>query len=228
MVGKSLKFSFASVILALSFISTTLNAQSTDAIVSGTVSDSSGAVVAGAVITANNTDTGIVTTTSTNGSGVYTLPPLPYGKYDIKSSRAGFRENVTAGIVLQAATKITLNSVLQIGATSESIEVQAEAAGLTVSTATIGGTVEGRRLQDLPITGRDAMNYLYTQAGIGSNGTGFNGTRSGTTNITTDGINTSSNRLDGVNTSGIVTSSGLLGTTAFQSATHPLRSGPEH
>ena len=219
MVGKSLKFGLASVVLALSFVGTTLNAQSTDAIVSGTVSDSSGAVVAGAVVTANNTDTGIVTTTSTNGSGVYTLPPLPYGKYDIKSSRAGFRENVTAGIVLQAATRITLNSVLQIGATSESIEVQAEAAGLTVSTATIGGTVEGRRLQDLPITGRDAMNYLYTQAGIGSNGTGFNGTRSGTTNITTDGINTSSNRLDGVNTSGIVTSSGLLGTTAFQSAT---------
>jgi hypothetical protein len=144
---------------------------------------------------------------------------LPPGKYDFSAEHAGFRKALTQGVTLDAAVKLTLNHALQIGATTETVEVQANASTLTASTATVGGTVEGRRLQDLPITGRDAMNFLFTQAGMGSNGTGFNGTRSGALNVTTDGIATLSNRIDGINTSGIVTSSGLLGTTAFQNAT---------
>jgi len=205
--------------IALYVSSTSLAGQTTDAIVSGTVSDPSGAAVVGATVTARNVDTGVVTTTMTNSSGVYTLPPLPYGKYDFKTSHPGFREIVTAGVTLTAAAQLTLNSTLQIGATTETVEVQATAAGLTLSTATVASSVDNLRIQDLPIAGRDAQSFLYLQAGLGSTGAGFNGTRTGTTNVTVDGISTLSNRIDGINTTGVVTSSGLLGTTSFQSAT---------
>jgi len=152
-----------------------LRAQSTDAIVSGTISDPSGAVVAEATVTARNLATGVVTTSVSNQSGVYVFPPLPPGKYDFTAEHQGFRKAVTQGVTLDAAVKLTLNNVLQLGATTETVEVQATASTLTASTASVGGTVEGRRLQDLPITGRDAMNFLFTQAGMGSVGTGFDG-----------------------------------------------------
>ncbi len=198
---------------------TSLYSQSTAAFVSGTITDPSGAMVTSATVTARNIDTGVVTTTASNDSGVYVFPPLSYGKYEFSAEHAGFRKAVTSNVTLEAGTKLTLNHVLQLGTTTETIEVQASGSTLTASTATIGGTVEGRRVEELPITGRDAMNFLFTQAGMGSNGTGFNGTRSGALNVTTDGIATLSNRIDGINTTGIVTSSGLLGTTAFQNAT---------
>jgi len=194
-------------------------AQSTAAFVSGTITDPSGAVVSGASVSARNVDTGVVITSSSNESGVYVFPPLSYGRYEFTVEHTGFRKTVTENVTLEAGTKLTLNQELQLGTTTDTVEVQATGSTLTASTATIGGTVEGRRVQELPITGRDAMNFLFTQAGMGSNGTGFNGTRSGALNVTTDGIATLSNRIDGINTTGIVTSSGLLGTTAFQNAT---------
>ena len=184
--------------------------QSTAAFVSGTITDPSGAVVAGAKVSARNLDTGVVINSSSNDSGVYVFPPLPYGQYEFTAEHAGFRKAVTENVTLEAGTKLTLNQVLLLGTTSETVEVQATGSTLTASTATLGGTVEGRRVVELPITGRDAMNFLFTQAGMGSIGTGFNGTRSGALSVTTDGIATLSNRIDGINTTGIVTSSGLL------------------
>jgi len=191
-----------------------LSAQSTDSIVSGTISDPSGAVVSAAKVSARNLDTGVVTTSQSNDSGVYVLPPLPYGRYESTAEHTGFRKAVTENVTLEAGTKLTLNQALQFGATTETVEVQANGSTLTASTASIGSTVDGRRVEELPITGRDAMNFLFIQAGMGSNGTGYNGTRSGSLNVTTDGIATLSNRIDGINTTGIVSSSGLLGTTA--------------
>src|SRR5215472_3600283 len=193
--------------------------QSTAAFVSGTITDPSGAVVAGAKVSARNLDTGVVINSSSNDSGVYVFPPLPYGRYEFTAEHTGFRKAVTENVTLEAGTKLTLNQALQLGATTETVEVQATGSTLTASTASIGSTVEGRRVEELPITGRDAMNFLFIQAGMGSNGTGYNGTRSGSLNVTTDGIATLSNRIDGINTTGIVSSSGLLGTTAFQNAT---------
>jgi hypothetical protein len=213
----SAKLLIGSGILLLSCAS--LFAQSTAAFVSGTITDPSGAVVRGASVNARNVDTGVVIATSSNESGVYVFPPLSYGQYEFTAEHTGFSKAVTQNVTLEAGTKLTLNQVLRLGTTTESVEVQATGSTLTASTATIAGTVEGRRVEELPITGRDAMNFLFVQAGMGSNGTGFNGTRSGALNVTTDGIATLSNRIDGINTSGIVTSSGLLGTTAFQNAT---------
>ena len=164
-------------ILMLAF--SRLFAQSTSAFVSGTITDPSGAVVSGASVSARNVDTGVVITSSSNESGVYVFPPLSYGRYEFTVERTGFRKTVTENVILEAGTKLTLNQELQLGTTTDTVEIHATGSTLTASTATIGGTVEGRRVQELPITGRDAMNFLFTQAGMGSNGTGFNGTRSG-------------------------------------------------
>src|SRR5215510_12345017 len=193
-------------------------AQTTDTIVSGTVTDQSNAAMGGVPITARNLATGVATTTTSNEVGVYIFPPLQPGRYDFSAEQPGFTRAVTPGVTLEAGTRITLNHVLKTGSTTENVTVQAEATLLTSSTATIAGTVEGRRLQELPITGRDAFNFIALSAGFGSVGSSMNGTRTGSLNVTTDGISTLSNRIDGINTSGIVNSSGVLGTTAFQNA----------
>ena len=109
-----------------------LYSQSTAAFVSGTITDPSGAVVTSATVTARNIDTGVVTTTASNDSGVYVFPPLSYGKYEFAAEHAGFRKAVTANVTLEAGTKLTLNHVLQLGTTTETVEVQASGSTLTV------------------------------------------------------------------------------------------------
>src|SRR5580658_9668597 len=117
-------------VVFLFLITAFLKGQSSDVIVSGTITDPSGAVVAGATVTAKNNDTGVLTTTQTNGSGVYVFPPLLYGHYDFSAEHAGFRKAVVENALLEAGAKLTLNQVLQIGTTAETIEVEASASTL--------------------------------------------------------------------------------------------------
>src|SRR5215472_4247940 len=96
-------------------------AQTTDTIVSGTVTDQSGAAMGGVPITARNLATGVVTTTTSNEVGVYVFPPLQPGRYDFSAEQPGFTRAVTSGVTLEAETRITLNHVLKIGSTTESV-----------------------------------------------------------------------------------------------------------
>jgi hypothetical protein len=114
---------------------------------------------------------------------------------------------VTAGVTLQAAARLTLNSTLQISATTRRRGL-GQRRGSDFIHRYCGRTVEGRR-RELPITGRDAELSVHTGR-HGFQWHRLNGTRTGATNVTTDGI-TASNRIDSINTSGVVTSSGLLG-----------------
>src|SRR5262249_43667964 len=93
-------------------------AQTTDTIVSGTVTDQSGAAMGGVPITARNLATGVVTTTTSNEVGVYVFPPLQPGRYDFSAEQPGFSPTVTAGVTLEAGTRISLNHVLKIGSTT--------------------------------------------------------------------------------------------------------------
>jgi hypothetical protein len=166
----------------------------TDASVSGTVSDPSGAHVVAATVTALNTATGVAVPVTTNEAGVYTLPPLPPGKYTFSAEHPGFRKSVISDVNLQTGTVITLNMALELGQTTESVEVQAQATEVNATSASVGNVVDSKRLEELPLNGRSSYDLLLTQPGV-VQGTNFylNGAQGGAVNFTTDGVSTMDN-----------------------------------
>ncbi|HLH00677.1 MAG TPA: carboxypeptidase regulatory-like domain-containing protein [Bryobacteraceae bacterium] len=166
----------------------------TDARVSGTVSDPSGAAVVAATVTALNTSTGAATPVTTNEAGVYTMPSLPPGNYSFTAEHPGFRKAVIADVVLQVGTVLTLNMGLDLGQTTETVEVQATATAVNATSASVGSVVEGKKLLDLPLAGRSAYDLLLTQPGV-QLGTNFylNGNQGNATSFTMDGISAMDN-----------------------------------
>src|SRR5438105_14821486 len=103
-------------------------AQTSNATVGGTVSDSTGALIPGVTITATNTATGIVTTVISNEAGAYQFASLQPGTYDLKADLAGFQPEVAKGFRLGGAQQARLNFTLQVGAaTGTTIEVAVDA-----------------------------------------------------------------------------------------------------
>src|SRR6188472_3680812 len=96
--------------------------------ISGTVRDQSGAVLPGVEVTATQTDTGIARSAVTNETGSYILSNLALGPYRLEAGLPGFRTFVQTGIVLQVNDAPVINPVLEVGAVTEQVEVQANAA----------------------------------------------------------------------------------------------------
>src|SRR5947209_7136218 len=116
-----------SVLLALTVFVSAALAQSTEGTVSGTVTDPSDAHVAAAAVTALNLGTGVITSTVTNTSGVYVFASLPPGLYKVAAEHPGFRRSVVNDVDLAVGSRITVNFALDLGQTSESVEVRATA-----------------------------------------------------------------------------------------------------
>lgn len=185
--------------LAMFLFSSAVAAQTTDASLSGTVTDPSGATVPKARVFARNTNTGIVSQMESNAAGVYSFAALQPGPYQITAEREGFQKHIVDSLELGIGAKVTLNLALKLGSASETVEVQAEAAQLeSYSTSSVGEVVNGRKVLELPLAGRNAIDLLRTQAGVtGPNsGQNFNGTRVGALNITVDGTNAIDNLIN--------------------------------
>jgi len=166
--------------------------------VTGVVTDQTGASVAGVKVTLANKEKGFEKTTMTNEIGVYSYASLVPGTgYSITFSKDGFKTVTIFDVYLAVGTASTHNAQIEVGAVSETIEVQAEsAATLNTTNATIGNAIETRRIQDLPILIRTSpARLLGLQAGVVANtGGGANrdgavtGARTDQGNITVDGI----------------------------------------
>src|SRR3989454_3693805 len=161
---KGFVISFLSVLLILVLSAGAAWGQAT-AQISGTVRDSSGAVLPGVEITATQTDTGIARTTITNETGFYVLPSLPLGPYRLEAALAGFRTFVQTGILLQVNSSIAINATLEVGQVAQSIEIQANAAQVETRSSGVGQVIETQRILDLPLNGRNVTD-LVTLSGL--------------------------------------------------------------
>ena len=132
--------------------------------ISGTVKDTSGAVVAGAEITVTQTDTGVSRSTTSDAAGVYSLPSLPLGPYRVEVKKEGFTTYIESGIVLQVASAPTINPVLKVGVVAQSVQVEATAAMIETSSTGVGQVVNSQDVVDLPLNGRQ-VTQLITLAG---------------------------------------------------------------
>jgi hypothetical protein len=142
-----------------------ISAQFTTASLSGTVVDSSGAAVPGAVVTVKNTGTGYRETAKTGSSGEYLFPSLPVGSYDLKVQEPGFATYVQHGITLAVNQVATQNVTLQVGQITQQVTVQANTSLVTTQSAAIGQQITERSIVDLPLNGRETQQLVFLGAG---------------------------------------------------------------
>ena len=138
--------------------------------IQGVVTDPTGAAVAGATVTLTNTDTSTTRTEVTNDAGRYLFADMPPAKYDVSVSKPGFRVTKFPKQELTVGATLTLDSKLEVGSTTETIEVFAAGATMETATATVGNTLTGIPLDNLPGLGRDVSTFVTLQPGVAPDG----------------------------------------------------------
>ena len=142
--------------------------------IDGYVTDPSGQAIAGAQVKATNVDKGQVRETVSDATGRYALPDLPVGNYKLEVSSKGFKAYVQTGIILQVASNVTVNAPMQIGAVTESIQVEANAAMVETKENAVAQVIDQERMIDLPLNGRNPTQLL-TLTGAGTATMNVNG-----------------------------------------------------
>src|SRR6202521_837809 len=187
------------------FVSVPVHAQVTGATLSGTVTDASGAVIAGAQVSAKNTATDIAKDTMTDSAGLYTIANLPAGPYEVKVTAKGFNTAVSK-VTLAVGAQQTLNVPMKVGETSQTVQVTEAAPQIDLTSSTLTGQVESQTVLDLPLNGRDwtslatlhpGVNLIETQMDYA---TSARGNRGFGAELTVSGQRTTNNnyRLDGI------------------------------
>jgi hypothetical protein len=142
-------------------------AQDTTGKIVGIVSDSSGAVVAGATVTVTNTGTQIARRTATDKAGYYQVLELPIGRYEVAAETAGFsRTVVSARNSLEINQTLHIDITLQVGAVKDVVTVEGGASAVETENSTVGATVSGLAIEELPLNGRNTLDLLATQPGV--------------------------------------------------------------
>ena len=134
--------------------------QGAGGIVTGTVTDATGAVIPSARITIVNAETGGETALETGINGTYAVPNMPPGQYNIVASADGFKTVEVNGLRLNVASEITQSFALEIGAVTETVEVSAEQLQIQTSSGSVGSTVSTEQIQELPLPNRDIFNMV--------------------------------------------------------------------
>jgi len=134
--------------------------------ITGTVTDSTGAIIVGAQVTIKNTADGFTRELVTNRSGFYSTPNLSPGLYTVAASAKGFKSEVRTGLTLTVSADIEVNLTLAVGSASQSVQVQSAAPTLETSNATLSGVVNGQTIRELPLNARDWTQLAALEPGV--------------------------------------------------------------
>ena len=132
----------------------------------GLVSDTSGAAIAGAEIRVKNVETGAVRATVTDGAGRYLFLVLEVGEYEVRSRKAGFQEAVRAGIHLVIQQQADVDLQLRVGAVNAEVLVKGDAPLVNTATTDISGMVGEQAVKELPLNGRSFDLLLTLNPGV--------------------------------------------------------------
>jgi len=167
--------------------------------ITGTIMDPQGAVVPNASITAKNKATGEERTATSVDSGVFKIPAVPSGVYNVTVEVKGFKKTQVTDVKVDVATPSTVNVTLEVGTTQETVTIVGGGEVIQSQSATIGTTLTGRQITDIPTASRDALDLVLALPGTTTVGrprqSSVNGLPKGALNITLDGINVQDNLL---------------------------------
>jgi Carboxypeptidase regulatory-like domain len=171
-----------------------VQAQTQTATISGTATDPSGGVLAGAKVEAKNLGTNSTQSTVTDANGRYTIPDLPIGNYTIQATATGFQTVVHSGITLTVGASPVIDFTLPVGNVTQTVSVESQVSQVETTNAAISSLVSSEQVSDLPLNGRNYTQLAelapgvqvvpnHTTAGLGGQG-GFYGAQ---TNISVGG-----------------------------------------
>ncbi|MCX6628136.1 MAG: TonB-dependent receptor [Candidatus Solibacter sp.] len=148
-------------------------------VLSGTVADSSSAVVVGAQVTAINVANNFETTTETNSDGLYRIPFLRPGIYRVKITAPGFKTFIRENVELRVGATLPIDGLMEIGALAESVQVTAAVPLLETETSTTGTIVNGEYFARMPLYQRHSRAVLYLTPGVNASGLAYAGSLGG-------------------------------------------------
>jgi hypothetical protein len=160
------KISRAAFLLAAIVIPAVSSAQDANGRIFGTVYDQQGAVISAAEITVTNTATQVVRNAATDSQGSFQVLALPIGSYKVKAEHAGFRTVISAEQKLFINQALRIDIKMEVGAASQTVDVGAEAAPVETVNPTLGQSVTGRTLTNMPLNGRDMLDLALLQPGV--------------------------------------------------------------
>ena len=186
-------------VYALLALLTSLAAAQSTSQLNGSVTDPSGATVAGASITLTDSATGLQRTTTSNSTGLYQFLDVPPGNYKLEAAAKGFAPYSASKVTLIVKTPSTINIKFQVAGVEASVTVEGQAPLINRTDATLGNTVEEAQIAELPIADRNVVQLLSLQPGVAYLGNqlnqdldtrsgAVNGMRSDQSNVTLDGI----------------------------------------
>ena len=154
-------------LLALSLgVASSAAAQSVSGTILGTVTDSTGATVAGAKVTLVNEGTGFTRVITADGNGEYTAPALPTGHYTITSEMTGFKTVALSNIEVGVDQRVRINIKHEVGAMTESVSVTADTPLIQTSSSELGTTVGSTQIEALPLNGRNFVSLTRSIPGV--------------------------------------------------------------
>ena len=140
-------------------------AQVPEGTLNGRVTDQKDAVLVGAQVSVVSTAQGVSRTTVTNGSGLYVVPKLPAGEYDVRIEQKGFAAREAKGIVIQAGRTSTVDASLSVASTGTTLEVDASTVGVNVTQSMIQGEITSKTIESIPLNGRNFLELAYLVPG---------------------------------------------------------------
>jgi Carboxypeptidase regulatory-like domain len=166
--------------------------------IAGVVRDSTGGIVPGTKVKLRDEGTNVIKEIVANDSGGFVFPNLPFGTYEVTVSAVGFQTAVYRRVVVESSRTTDLNVIMQVGNVVETVQIEGAAPVLEVTSNTISNTVRNEAVRNLPLGGRNILNFALLvpgSASVGGNGrnSAYNGMPGATINIMLDGINNNSN-----------------------------------
>ncbi|MGA2100706.1 MAG: TonB-dependent receptor, partial [Candidatus Sulfotelmatobacter sp.] len=152
--------------LTLSLFSAIALGQTTAGRILGTLTDQSGAAVAGAAVSVTDVQRGTARTATTDESGDYAIPDLQPGTYKIRVEAKGFKAAERPNVQIEVASDVRADFALQPGQVTEIVTISEEVTLVNTSSATLGGTLSNKEINDLPLSGRNYENLLQLRPGV--------------------------------------------------------------
>jgi carboxypeptidase family protein len=143
-----------------------LEAQAQNATISGTVTDSTGAALAGTSVQARNVGTGVSQSATSDEQGRYRMPDLQIGEYEVQAAKSGFQTVVHKGITLNVGSQLVVDFSLPVGQAQQTITVQGEVSVVDTQSTAVGALVESKQMRDLPLNGRNFTQLLTLAPGV--------------------------------------------------------------